>query len=505
MSCNIDRYRKRLAACRLWKRRCTIDNERLSISYNADRMIARTDVRLERDKGMQTQSRGAATRRRVLGTSAGALGSAVLAACSGGGQGSSGGQAAVPAASAAPAKITFAAHGDQSWQEVWNKLVGMFNNQNGPKVTTEFVSTEPDQWTKYRVLIASGEMYDVFRNEEKRLPEFAKNGALLDITSLAARDKDTKKEDFPESIWNEFFYEGKQYGFGHDISPGVIFYNRGLFKQAGVALPATRWGDPAWTWQKFLDTAKALTRETGGGKVWGTDINTWWVYAHPFVWSNGGAVVSKDSKKVEIDSPAAIEALEYYADLRLKHRVAPTAAELRDAGGTTGGFERGRLAMRIDNVSYTIRMRQLAQQDPQWDWDVAPYPTGKAGAFTRVANNLVTGYKGSKAPEAVWAFLKFMASKEATVDARAIPSRLSVAGLPEVLNRTKEQNWKLLADAGKVRRSEVLSPYYNEFDDLTLRPAYVDVLDGKRTVREMVADVKPRLQDILDGKGAGGR
>jgi ABC-type glycerol-3-phosphate transport system substrate-binding protein len=133
---------------------------------------------------------------------------------------------------------------------------------------------------------------------------------------------------------------------------------------------------------------------------------------------------------------------------------------------------------------------------------MAPYPTGKTGASTRVPNNLVTAWKGARHPDAAWTFMKFMASKDATVDARGMPSRISVGRLPEVLSRTPNQNWKLLADAGAVRRSEPRTPYFNDFDTL-LRTAWEEVQDGKRGLREMVTDVKPKLQAILDGKGAG--
>jgi multiple sugar transport system substrate-binding protein len=443
-----------------------------------------------------TNGRGT-TRRRVLaapGAGAVAIG---LAAC-----GAPPGAPAGPDPGATPVQISFAAHGDQSWQEFWNAVVARFNEQHGPRLTAQFFTSEPDGFKKYFVLIAAGEMWDVFRNEEKRMPEFAKAGGLLDVGPLATKDRDAKKEDFPESVWAEFFWEGKQYGFGHDLSPAVIFYNRRLFREQGVPLPPTRWGDPAWTWDRFLDASRRLTAGAGSGRVWGFFGNRWWVYLHPWVWANGGTIVSKDDRTMTLDQPATLEALQWYADLGLTQSVIPTQAELQEMGNDQRGFETGRIAMRIDNTSYTIRMRQYMRQDPSFDWEMAPFPTGKTGAFTRIPNNIVTAWKGSKHPEAAWTFMKFMASKEATVDARGMPSRISVGKLPEVLSRTPNQNWKLLADAGAVRRSEPRTPYFNDFDTL-LRTAWEDVLDGKRGLREMVTDVKPKLQAILDGKGAG--
>lgn len=438
----------------------------------------------------QSLQKSYATRRRLLAGSA--LAFVGAAAC-----GQPGTQP--QARTTGPVQITFAAHGDQSWQEFWNKVVGRFNQTNGSTLTAQFHTSDPDGFKKYFVLIAAGEMWDVFRNEEKRMPEFAKIGGLLDITAMAQKDKEARKDDFPESVWAEFFWEGRQYGFGHDLSPAVIFYNRQLFKQKGVPLPPTKWGDTTWTWSEFLDRAKRLTTGEGAGKVWGFFGNRWWVYQHPWVWSNGGTIVSKDDRTMTFDQPTTMEAMQWYADLGLVQRVSPTTEELRELGNDQRGFEAGRIAMRIDNTSYTIRMRQYMAQNPQFDWEMAPYPTGRAGAFTRVPNNLVTTWRGTKHPEPSWAFMKFMASKEATWDARGMPSRLSVASLPEVLGRTPNQNWRLLRDAGPVRKSEPRTPFFNDFDAM-LRRGWEEVLDGKRTLRDMVADLKPKLQVILDGK-----
>ncbi len=139
------------------------------------------------------------TRRQFLAGSSTGVVATLLAAC---------GQTATQPStkSAAPVKISFAAHGDQSWQEIWNRIVTRFNEKHGPNVTAEFFTSEPDGFKKYFVLIASGEMWDIFRNEEKRMPEFAKIGGLLDVTSLASKDKEANKSDFPESVWFLFLF-----------------------------------------------------------------------------------------------------------------------------------------------------------------------------------------------------------------------------------------------------------------------------------------------------------
>jgi len=273
-----------------------------------------------------------------------------------------------------------------------------------------------------------------------------------------------------------------------------MLLGRKIFKDKGVPLPPTKWGDPKWDWNAFLETAKKLTYGEGAQKVFGVAGNTWWVYMHPWIWSNGGAVVLPDNKTVVLDSPEAVEAWEFYAALILQHKVMPIAAQATE--GPDQLFESNRAAMDINNTSYTIRMRQMKD----FDWDMAPFPTAKTGkVFDRVPNNVVSGYAKTKYPEESWQFLKFMGSKDATADARGMPARYSVANSDDFLKRTPNQNWQLLVDSGPIRKSEVLSPYFGEFDN-TLRAAWESVQGGNKTVKQMVQEMKPKLTDILAGK-----
>lgn len=408
--------------------------------------------------------------------------------------------ASTPQAQAQPASgnavnITFAAQGDQSWQVFWKQVVQWFNDDH-PNIHATFHAEPTNTWEKYLTLMASGTMYDIFRNEEKRMPGFVERGnQLLDITSYVQGDKENK-DDFPPTVWAEFQWKGKFYGYGHDLSPAVAFYNPKVFQDKGVALPPRVWADPKWDWNNFVETAKQLTYGQGAQKVFGVGGNTWWVYMDPWIWTSGGSVVAEDNLTVTLDQPPAVEAWQYYADLVLVHKVMPTSAQATE--GPDQLFQSNREAMDFNNTSYTITLRQMKN----FNWDMAPYPTGKDGkVFTRIPNNICSAYSKTKQPQASWEFLKFMSSKKATVQARGMPSRISAANSPEFLNRTPNQNWKLLADSVKQRRSELLSPYFDEFDT-TLRAAWQSVLGGHTTVKQMVTNVKPKLTNILHGKGA---
>ena len=46
-------------------------------------------------------------------------------------------------------------------------------------------------------------------------------------------------------------YDGSVYGFPRDISVEVLYYNKDIFDEAGVAYP-----DDTWTWDDFLAAAE---------------------------------------------------------------------------------------------------------------------------------------------------------------------------------------------------------------------------------------------------------
>ena len=84
-------------------------------------------------------------------------------------------------------------------------------------------------------------------------------GLLADLTPLIERDKwDTS--DFIPEIFKIYSSEGKQYGIPFLSTGSYIYYNMKLFDEAKIPYPPTSWEDKSWTWDKFIETAKALTK-----------------------------------------------------------------------------------------------------------------------------------------------------------------------------------------------------------------------------------------------------
>jgi multiple sugar transport system permease protein len=141
------------------------------------------------------------------------------------------------------------------------------------------------------------------------------------------------------------------YAFPKGFSPIMMFYNRTLFRRAGISEP-----EPGWTWDEYLSLAKIFTvDEDGDGtpEQYGTGMSNRFYYWIPWVWTGGGDVVSPDGDSATgyLNSPRTVASLRFLIDLVRVHGVAPDLGSWvqgEKTGITTALFANGNLAMVMD-------------------------------------------------------------------------------------------------------------------------------------------------------------
>jgi len=408
-----------------------------------------------------------------------------------------------PKAAEGPARIRFAAHGDWGWLSVWLARIDEFNAEHEGEIVVAFEHSVGQIWSKYMTQMAAGIAADVIRWEAKRAPEWMERGEqLLDLTAYYEADPDMKAEDYFEILWNDCWYKGKLIQVPYDTSTVTLWYNRNIFQERGVEFPPSEWDDPRWTWETFMETCEKLTFGEGPEKVFGTNFNRWWVYTHPWVWSNGGEIVVPGTTDVKIDMAETVEAWQFIADFTSKYNYAPMPDQATE--GLSAFFETGRTATLITSSSYN-RRAELVTKETGLDWDLAPIPShnGKP-TYTRSPNNSIACYAGTPQPDAAWEFAKFMSSEKCQAAGgksivRATPSRKAVAMGP-FLERTAVNNWKVQAD-GLVKHVKVepRTPYFERFNR-ELDDGWHEVFDGVKEAEVAVNELKPRLEAILRGE-----
>jgi len=113
-------------------------------------------------------------------------------------------------------------------------------------------------------------------------------------------------------------------GYGSSSQAAVVFWNKRLFREAGLDpnLPYDLQRDGEWTWDKFMEIGKQLTRDINNDGITDTYLMTCDFskdILEALVSSNGAMFVDKDSKSKLVNAsgrPEFIEAIRFY--LRMK-------------------------------------------------------------------------------------------------------------------------------------------------------------------------------------------
>ncbi|WP_409295771.1 ABC transporter substrate-binding protein [Peribacillus sp. SCS-26] len=231
-----------------------------------------------------------------------------------------------------------------------------------------------------------------------QLTNYAEKNLLKDMTSTIEKNG-VKAEDYSETAWQAGTIKDKQYSIPLDIHPLVLYYNKDMFKAAGLdpeKAPTNR--------EEFVAAAKKLTNESK--KQYGFVVPTLWPnqFIYPTVFFQNGGELLKDGKP-NYNSPEGVEALTFMRDLVQKEKVSP--ANVQQDGEVTL-FLQGKNAMQL-NGPWMME---------QWDkaginYGVAPVPqlgTKQQAVYANGHNFVIpASVKDSKKLEGISDFLKYAA------------------------------------------------------------------------------------------------
>jgi sn-glycerol 3-phosphate transport system substrate-binding protein len=114
---------------------------------------------------------------------------------------------------------------------------------------------------------------------------------------------------------------GKTWGIPFQRSTVVLYWNKELFKEAGLDP-----NKPPASWAEMVDYAKKLTKKDASGNVaqWGVQVPSsgfpYWLF-QGFTTQNNVILMNKEGTQTFYDHPAVIEALGFWVDLSRKHGV----------------------------------------------------------------------------------------------------------------------------------------------------------------------------------------
>jgi multiple sugar transport system substrate-binding protein len=365
-------------------------------------------------------------------------------------------------------KIQFASWGSKSEIEILKPVLSKFEKEN-PNIEVDFIHIPQNYFQKIHLLFASNMAPDVLFINNLYLPVYANAGVLESI------NKDFKDKDlfFKKSL-QALSFKGKLYAIPRDVSNLVIYINLDIFDKYNIPYPYFD-----WTFEDFLVIAQELTKDTNGdGKtdLWGISFEeSPALFYLPYLMSEGGGILSDDSKKIIIDFPKSQKGLNFYADLRNKYHVAPTKAE--SASATMAQlFLQEKLAMHLSGRWLVPKYRT----DAKFEWDVINFPAGDAGSVVPLDASGWALAKSSKHKKEAMLLIKYLSSKESieklTESGLIVPARIDVAEGGFMQNKDKKppENNKVFIDIIKTSKPTPVSVNYNEVqDDLKKKTDYL--------------------------------
>ncbi len=351
---------------------------------------------------------------------------------------------------------------------------------------------------KITTQLAAGNAPDVIFVEVNNFVDLYLRNVLEDLTPYCQKDNLDLKAYY-DTVVHRFSPGGKVYAIPQDTAPsGLIFYNKKIFKNAGVPFPKND-----WTWpEPFLSICKKLIMDDGQGHV------TRWAFADAyaiqyenFLFSNGADYVDNPDNptRLTLDSPEALEAIGFRWALIQKFHVSPDPSQLQTismAGGQMDMFLNGQVAMLCSGIWQTPRF--LEKKD--LDFDVVEFPKGPQGV--RGWGTGGSGYALSKTcqnKELAWLVIKeitsVMSLSEMTKTGMMQPALKSLAESDVFLKAPGAEHKAVLLEMPNYSHYQPFLGNWAEINYGQLGPALDPVWMGKKTPQEVLPAVVKAINE----------
>lgn len=322
-------------------------------------------------------------------------------------------------------------------KSVWASLAKKYEAQN-PKVKIKIVQLENDAYkSKMTALTASGKLPDIFHTWGGGvLKQQVDAGLVEDLT-----DRTKPWADGLLKVTKEpYILDGKVYGIPFDMGMIGFWYNKKLFKQAGVTEPPTTWGGFLEAVSKLK--AKNITPIALAGKEKWPGMYYW---AYLAMRTAGIEALQKASEDKDFTGAGFVQAgrhLKDLVDLQPFQKGFLNAAYSTPTG-QAAAVGNGKAAMELMG-QWAPSVQADSGKGLGTDLGFFPFPAveGGKGAITEVFGGGGGHALRRGAPQAAVDFLKFFASEATELELVKKTSVLPV--LPNAEKAMTDPNLKLV-------------------------------------------------------------
>lgn len=277
--------------------------------------------------------------------------------------------------------------------DILRDIVDKYNseNKNGIKIEMDIMPNDQFQ-QKLPAAIATNTAPDLVLFGIENLAPYVKSGSLEDISDFWDTMK-VDKSNFLENVVGLSQVDGKQYGIPMQYNVSYLYWNKDLFKAAGL--------DPEKPPQTLDELASYAVKLTDPAKnQFGLALPKDVTYMQ-FLWANGGDVDDPKTNKNLLNSQENLKTLTWLQDLTVNKKVSPDSVTGSEADTM---LQNGQVAM---YMSGPWQINGLRTQGI--NFGVTSTPKGSVGAFSPAGGCSYMIPKGTDAKKkmAAYEFMKY--------------------------------------------------------------------------------------------------
>jgi sn-glycerol 3-phosphate transport system substrate-binding protein len=321
--------------------------------------------------------------------------------------------------------------------------------------------------------------------------------AIVPFNELAPEPADQRwmKSFYPAFMANSQT-GGKVWGIPFQRSTIVLYWNKELFKEAGLDPNA-----PPANWKEMLEYAQKLTKRDASGNVtqWGVQIPSsgfpYWLF-QGLTTPNGVELMNSAGTETYFDRPEVIEALAYWVDLGRKYKVMPTG--VIEWGTTPKDFFEKKIAMMWTTTGNLTNVKNNAK----FDFGVAMLPASKRRGSPTGGGNFYVFKKAAPAEQkAALKFARWMTQPERAAQWGMDTGYVAVR--PDAWQTAKMTEYVRGFPVAAVARDQLqfsvaeLSTHDNQRVTKALNDGIQAALTGAKTPEQAMKDAQAEAARIL--------
>jgi multiple sugar transport system substrate-binding protein len=349
---------------------------------------------------------------------------------------------------------------------------------------------------KIRTALTVGHGPDMARVDWSFVCELAQKNAVVNLDSLGFREL---AKDYLQAPLKSCLVGGSYYGLPDQSNCVALFYNRGMFKEAGLMSASASHKDELRalpkSWDELITVGEKLTDKSKDQYAFAMSNTLWWNL--PFLNTFGARVISEDGKSCELNSPASIAAVELMASL---YNKGVEAGAWRSGAITPEqGFVNNKYAMIFTGPWNLARFDSLKELD----YGVALIPAGPNGSSSNIGGTDVVIFKDNEKEDTdrvkfAYSFLTYFTNAQNQLtwckQLNQIPINMGTYDLLTF----EDKNLNVFMEQMKLTQPNPVVRDFGMMEDI-VNPEIEAVLTGQKTATEALNSAAKKIQErVLD-------